>query len=75
MRFEDIEANYASMADIARANNIRLVFSSVLPVHNYTPQMCIRDRVVADEQPGVFVIVGQDGGGEDEVLRLSLIHI
>jgi lysophospholipase L1-like esterase len=38
MRLEDIEANYASMADIARANNIRLVFSSVLPVHNYTPQ-------------------------------------
>ena len=38
MRLEDIEANYASMADIARANNIRVVFSSVLPVHNYTPQ-------------------------------------
>ena len=38
MRLEDIEANYASMADIARANNVRVVFSSVLPVHNYTPQ-------------------------------------
>jgi lysophospholipase L1-like esterase len=38
MRLEDIEADYASMADIARANNIRVVFSSVLPVHNYTPQ-------------------------------------
>jgi lysophospholipase L1-like esterase len=38
MRLEDIEANYASMADIARANNIRVIFSSVLPVHNYTPQ-------------------------------------
>jgi lysophospholipase L1-like esterase len=38
LRLEDIEANYASMADIARANNIRVVFSSVLPVHNYTPQ-------------------------------------
>jgi lysophospholipase L1-like esterase len=38
MRLEDIEANYASMADLARANNIRVVFSSVLPVHNYTPQ-------------------------------------
>jgi lysophospholipase L1-like esterase len=38
MRLEDIEANYASMADIARANNIRVVFSSVLPVHNYTPR-------------------------------------
>jgi lysophospholipase L1-like esterase len=38
MRLEDIEANYASFADLARANNIRAVFSSVLPVHNYTPQ-------------------------------------
>jgi lysophospholipase L1-like esterase len=38
MRLEDIEADYASLADIARANGIRVVFSSVLPVHNYTPQ-------------------------------------
>jgi lysophospholipase L1-like esterase len=38
MRLEDIEANYASMAELARANSIRVVFSSVLPVHNYTPQ-------------------------------------
>ncbi len=38
MRVEDIEANYASMAELARANKIRIVFSSVLPVHNYTPQ-------------------------------------
>jgi lysophospholipase L1-like esterase len=33
---EDIEANYASMADLARANSIRPVLSSVLPVHNYS---------------------------------------
>ena len=26
------------MAELARANGIRVVFSSVLPVHNYTPQ-------------------------------------
>src|ERR1700680_871619 len=38
MRLEDIEANYSSLVDLARANNIRVVFSSVLPVHNYTPQ-------------------------------------
>jgi lysophospholipase L1-like esterase len=38
MRLEDIEANYASFAELARANNIRVVFSSVLPVHNYTPR-------------------------------------
>jgi lysophospholipase L1-like esterase len=38
MLLEDIEANYSSMADLARANRITVVFSSVLPVHNYTPQ-------------------------------------
>jgi lysophospholipase L1-like esterase len=38
MRLEDIEANYASMADLARASQLHIVFSSVLPVHNYTPQ-------------------------------------
>ena len=36
-RNEDIEANYASMAELARAHGIRIVFASVLPVHNYTP--------------------------------------
>jgi len=36
MRLEDIEADYASMAELARAHHIRIVFSSVLPVHNYT---------------------------------------
>jgi len=38
MRLEDVEANYASMAELARANHIRVVFCSVLPVHNYTPE-------------------------------------
>ncbi|MGA2421403.1 MAG: SGNH/GDSL hydrolase family protein [Candidatus Acidiferrum sp.] len=33
---EDIEANYASMAELARAHHIRVVFASVLPVHKYT---------------------------------------
>lgn len=36
MSLEDIEANYESMADLARANGIQVVFASVLPVHNYT---------------------------------------
>jgi lysophospholipase L1-like esterase len=36
MTLEAIESNFASMAEIARANGIRVVFSSVLPVHNYT---------------------------------------
>ncbi|MGO9087260.1 MAG: SGNH/GDSL hydrolase family protein [Terriglobales bacterium] len=36
MRNEDIEADYASIAELAAAHHIRAVFSSVLPVHNYT---------------------------------------
>jgi lysophospholipase L1-like esterase len=35
---EDIEANYASMADLAKVNSIQVVFASILPVHNYTPE-------------------------------------
>jgi lysophospholipase L1-like esterase len=36
MRNEDIEANLASMAELARVHGIRVVLSSILPVHNYT---------------------------------------
>jgi acyl-CoA thioesterase-1 len=36
MRDEDIEGDYTSLAELARANGIKLVFASVLPVHNYT---------------------------------------
>jgi lysophospholipase L1-like esterase len=38
MTVEQVEANYASMADLARAHDIRVVFSSVIPINNYTPQ-------------------------------------
>jgi lysophospholipase L1-like esterase len=50
---EDIEANYASMAELARAHRIRMVFASVLPVHNYTHDaeesfaLRPRDRILA----------------------------
>ena len=42
MRTEDIENNLASMSDLARAHGIRVVLSSVLPVHNYTPDAELR---------------------------------
>ena len=38
IRLEDIEANYTSMAELASVHHVRVVFSSILPVHNYTPQ-------------------------------------
>ena len=34
----DTENNYASMADLARANGVVVVFSSVTPINNYTPR-------------------------------------
>jgi lysophospholipase L1-like esterase len=36
MRLEDIEENYASLAELARDHDVRVIYSSVLPVHNYT---------------------------------------
>jgi lysophospholipase L1-like esterase len=38
MTLEETEANIVSMAELARAYNVSVVLSSVLPVHNYTPQ-------------------------------------
>jgi len=38
MSLEEIESNYASIAELARAHGVKVVFSSVLPVHNYTPE-------------------------------------
>jgi acyl-CoA thioesterase I len=53
MRNEDIEANYASLSDLARAHAIRVIFASVLPIHNYTDKskdffaQRPRDRILA----------------------------
>src|SRR5215813_13606838 len=38
IRNEDIEADLATMAELAKAHGIAAVFASILPVHNYTPQ-------------------------------------
>jgi lysophospholipase L1-like esterase len=38
MSLPEIEANYASMAELARLHEIHIVFASVLPVNNYTPR-------------------------------------
>ena len=35
MTLEMIQDNYSSIAELARANGIRVVFSSILPVHDY----------------------------------------
>ncbi len=35
-RNEDIEANYANFAELARVHGIRVIFASILPINNYT---------------------------------------
>jgi lysophospholipase L1-like esterase len=35
MTLEMIQDNYASMADLAKANGIKVIFASVLPIHDY----------------------------------------
>jgi lysophospholipase L1-like esterase len=37
-RNEHIEANYATMAELASAHHIRVIFASLLPVYNYTAE-------------------------------------
>lgn len=49
---EDIEGNLTSMAELARAHNIALVLSSVLPVNNYTPAA---QRFFADRPPSAIL--------------------
>lgn len=52
-RNDDIEANYASFAELARVHGIHVVFASLLPVYNYTPEskesyaLRPRDRILA----------------------------
>ena len=50
---EDIEANLTDLAELARAHDIRVIFCSLLPVYNYTPEskdffaQRPRDRILA----------------------------
>ena len=44
MTLEQIEENYASMADLAKANGIKFIFASVLPVHDKGTRMTQTQR-------------------------------
>ena len=41
MTIEETVANFAEMVELARLHRIRVVLSSVLPVHDYTPQSAL----------------------------------
>ena len=50
---EDMEANFSDFAELAHAHGIQVIFSSILPVYNYTPEskdffaQRPRDRILA----------------------------
>ena len=44
MTLEMIQHNYASIAELARANGIKVIFSSILPVHDYGPRKVSENR-------------------------------
>ncbi len=50
MSLRDIQNNFESLCDLARANGIQVVLASVLPVHNYTPDSQDMYRVRPREQ-------------------------
>jgi lysophospholipase L1-like esterase len=52
MRSEDIEANFASLAELAKANGIKVVYTSILPVHNYTD----KSKDFFAQRPGARVL-------------------
>ena len=56
MSLQDIEANFASIAELASANGVRVVFSAIIPVHNYTPQS---QNLYAQRSPGKILELNQ----------------
>lgn len=52
----EIEGNLMSMAELARAHDVALVFSSVMPVNNYTPAS---QRFFADRPPAQILKLNQ----------------
>jgi lysophospholipase L1-like esterase len=52
MTLEQVEANYTSLAELAAANQVKVIFSSVLPVNNYTPES---QEFFADRPPAKII--------------------
>jgi lysophospholipase L1-like esterase len=46
-----IEANYEAMAEMAHAHGVKVIFASILPVNNYTPNAA---TVLTDRKPALL---------------------
>ena len=51
MTLEEIEGNLASMSELAHGNGIRVVFASVLPVHDFGHRADGSSIVISDRRP------------------------
>lgn len=51
MTLEEIEGNFASMSELAHANGIRVVFASVLPVHDFGHRPDGSSSIITDRRP------------------------
>jgi lysophospholipase L1-like esterase len=56
MTLGEIEANYSSFAELAKAHEVHVVFSSVLPVHNYTAES---KELFADRSPAKILALNK----------------
>ena len=56
MTLEAIEGNLASMSDLAHANGIRVVFASVLPVHDFGHRADGSAIVITDRRPPAKIL-------------------
>jgi hypothetical protein len=59
MSLDKIEANYTSMAELAQVHSIRVVFSSLLPVHHYTPMSRYSFPLRSPRQADNFFLLAQ----------------
>ena len=51
MTLEEIEGNLASMSELAHANGIRVVFASILPVHDFGHRPDGSSIIITDRRP------------------------
>ena len=56
MSLEEIESNYSSFAELAKAHDIHVVFSSVLPINNYTAES---KELFADRSPAKILALNK----------------
>jgi lysophospholipase L1-like esterase len=71
MTLHESEANLASMVELARAHGIRVVLSSVLPVHNYTPEAALAFPLRPPERIAALNVWAKDYAAQSGAVYLD----